>query len=124
MPVGNNACPDFVFYLAETLLVLDHQRQQARLVGNVFCGEQAMQSCFGIGKRLEQLNRALQGACVFNPALESRSAVSAADVQVDISDEAFTAQVEQLKHNIVAGDVFQVVPSRCFSLPCPSPLAA
>jgi len=124
VPVGNNACPDFVFYLAETLLVLDHQRQQARLVGNVFCGEQAMQSCFGIGKRLEQLNRALQGACVFDPALESRSAVSPADLQVDISDAAFTAQVEQLKHNIVAGDVFQVVPSRCFSLPCPSPLAA
>ncbi|MCH3819762.1 chorismate-binding protein, partial [Campylobacter jejuni] len=22
------------------------------------------------------------------------------------------------------GDIFQVVPSRCFSLPCPSPLAA
>ena len=129
VPAGNNACPDFVFYLAETLLVLDHQRQQARLVGNVFCGEQAMQSCFGIGKRLEQLNRALQGACVFDPALESRSAesrsaVSPADLQVDISDAAFTAQVEQLKHNIVAGDVFQVVPSRCFSLPCPSPLAA
>lgn len=124
VPAGNNACPDFVFYLAETLLVLDHQRQQARLVGNVFCGEQAMQSCFGIGKRLEQLNRALQGACVFDPALESRCAVSPADLQVDISDAAFTAQVEQLKHNIVAGDVFQVVPSRCFSLPCPSPLAA
>lgn len=124
VPVSNNACPDFVFYLAETLLVLDHQRQQARLAGNVFCGEQAMQSCFGIGKRLEQLNRVLQGACVFDPALESRSAVSPADLQVDISDVAFSAQVEQLKHNIVAGDVFQVVPSRCFSLPCPSPLAA
>ncbi|MDZ7868944.1 MAG: anthranilate synthase component 1 [Rheinheimera sp.] len=124
VPVGNNACPDFVFYLAETLLVLDHQRQQARLVGNVFCGEQAMQSCFGIGKRLEQLNRALQGACVFDPALENRSIVNPADLQVDISDAAFSAQVEALKHNIIAGDVFQVVPSRCFSLPCPSPLAS
>lgn len=124
VPVGNNACPDFVFYLAETLLVLDHPRQQARLVGNVFCGEQAMQSCFGIGKRLEQLHRALQGPCVFDRALEAHSTVTPADVQVDISDAAFSAQVEQLKHNIVAGDVFQVVPSRCFSLPCPSPLAA
>lgn len=33
-------------------------------------------------------------------------------------------QVEQLKQRIVAGDIFQVVPSRCFSLACPDPIAA
>lgn len=122
VPVGPNHCPDYVFYLAETLLVLDHQQQSARLVGNVFCGEQAMANCFAIGKRLEQLSKFLQTPCVF--AAPPVPAVHAKDLTVDISDSDFVAQVEALKHNIVAGDVFQVVPSRCFSLPCPSELAA
>ncbi|MCW8833352.1 MAG: anthranilate synthase component 1, partial [Colwellia sp.] len=39
-------------------------------------------------------------------------------VSVDISDEQFCHNVEQLKENIRAGDIFQVVPSRTFSLPC------
>ncbi len=124
VPTGANACPDYLFYLAETLLVIDHQEQQARLVGNVFCGEQAMQSCFAIGKRLEELSRQLQQPRPFDTGKEPVTAVDASALSVDIEDAAFVAQVEQLKHNIVAGDVFQVVPSRCFSLPCPAPLAA
>lgn len=123
VPTADNACPDYLFYLAETLLVLDHPTQQARLIGNVFCGEHAMVSCFGIGKRLEQLSRTLASAPRFSPALVDAQH-TAATVNVDISDDDFVAQVDQLKHNIVAGDVFQVVPSRCFRLPCPCPLSA
>lgn len=40
------------------------------------------------------------------------------------SDDAFGAVVRQLQKAIRAGEIFQVVPSRRFSLPCPSPLAA
>ncbi|HAT41135.1 MAG TPA: anthranilate synthase component I [Rheinheimera sp.] len=122
VPQGANQCPDYLFYVAETLLVIDHQQQAARLVGNVFCGDNAMTSCFAIGKRLEQISAVLKTANGFvAPAV---TAVSPTELKVDISDAAFVAQVEALKHNIVAGDVFQVVPSRCFSLPCPSPLSA
>ena len=45
-------------------------------------------------------------------------------VSVDISDEAFCQTVEQLKENIRAGDIFQVVPSRTFSIPCIDSIAA
>lgn len=123
VPTRDNACPDYLFYLAETVLVLDHQQQQARLIGNVFCGEQAMLCCFAIGKRLEQLSRRLSQALIFQPA-DTGAAVTQSEVTVDISDADFVAQVEALKQNIIAGDVFQVVPSRCFSLPCSSPLSA
>jgi anthranilate synthase component I len=116
----DNQCPDYVFYLAETLLVIDHQRQQSRLIGNVFCGDNAMANCFVIGKRLEQLKQLLQ-----QPAEpQTRSGRISTDVSVDISDAEFIAQVEKLKQHIIAGDIFQVVPSRCFRLPCPAPLAA
>ncbi|MDR6984702.1 anthranilate synthase component 1 [Rheinheimera pacifica] len=120
VPTAENQCPDYVFYLAETLLVLDHQSGHSRLVGNVFCGEQAPANCFAIGKRLEQLKQLLQAPAV---AATAAAAINA-EVQVDISDADFMVQVEKLKQHIVAGDIFQVVPSRCFRLPCPAPLAA
>lgn len=121
VPVAENRCPDYVFYLAETLLVIDHQQQQSRLIGNVFCGDGAAANCFVIGKRLEQLKQRLTTR---TDVIRETGATGKTDVNVDISDETFVQQVERLKQHIVAGDVFQVVPSRCFSLPCPEPLAA
>ena len=118
---GDNQCPDYLFYLAETLLVTDHQARSSKLIGNVFCGEQAAANCFAIGKRLEQLKQLTQQQQPFERAV---SAAGAGEVQVDISDDAFKAEVTRLKQHIVCGDIFQVVPSRCFQLPCPEPLAA
>jgi anthranilate synthase component 1 len=46
------------------------------------------------------------------------------EVSVDISDEVFCQTVELLKENIRAGDIFQVVPSRTFSMPCIDSVAA
>ena len=43
---------------------------------------------------------------------------------VDQSDEEYGAVVRKMQRAIRAGEIFQVVPSRRFSLPCPSPLAA
>ncbi len=46
------------------------------------------------------------------------------DVVTNVSDEDFRQSVTDLKQYVVKGDIFQVVPSRRFTLPCPSPLAA
>lgn len=130
VPTGDNRCPDYLFYVAETLLVLDHQAQQSRLIGNIFCGEGAMANCFVVGNRLEQLSQMLTeqnttaAAQHKTQSLLQEQSQQASAVKVDINDADFIAQVEQLKENIIAGDVFQVVPSRCFSLPCANPLAA
>ncbi|RVT49230.1 anthranilate synthase component 1 [Rheinheimera sediminis] len=125
VPTAENQCPDYLFYLAETLLVVDHQAGNSRLIGNVFCGATAQQQYFVIGQRLSELQQLLQQATDTTTAATITAAPAAkADVKVDICDADFVAQVEALKQNIVAGDVFQVVPSRCFSLPCPDPQAA
>lgn len=42
----------------------------------------------------------------------------------DQSDDEYGAVVRKMQRAIRAGEIFQVVPSRRFSLPCPSPLAA
>lgn len=125
VPDGDNTCPDYVFYLAETLLSIDHQNSTTRLVGNVFSGPDAMANCFEIGKRLEQL----QTLCE-TPVDETHVPTVVLDqedllhVQVDISNQQFCQSVEDLKQQIVEGDIFQVVPSRSYSVPCSDSLLA
>jgi anthranilate synthase component 1 len=46
------------------------------------------------------------------------------EARADLSDEEYQRLVVRLKRHIVAGDVFQIVASRSFELPCPDPLAA
>jgi len=132
---GLNTCPDYLFYLAETMAIIDHQKQQTELIGNVFSGENAYANCFSIGKRLEQLNQQLDDVIEERQAsteianygfskLGSRSVLNNSDISVNVADDIFQQQVIDLKQNIVKGDVFQVVPSRCFSLPCSDSLDA
>lgn len=128
VPDGENTCPDYCFYLAETLILIDHSNRTTRLIGNVFSGPQAVQQCFEVGVRLESLQQACEQ---FNKATQASAStqlnnnqLSTIEIDVDIDDQTFRQQVSQLKQNIVDGDIFQVVPSRTFSLPCPNPLAA
>ncbi|MBH0088474.1 anthranilate synthase component 1 [Pseudoalteromonas sp. NSLLW218] len=120
VPDGENTCPDYVFYLAETLVVIDHQKQTTELIGNVFNGPDVHANCFEVGKELERLNTLCDNASEFSADMQSGEC----EVSVDIDDDTYCEQVVKLKKNIVDGDIFQVVPSRTFSLPCPDPLHA
>ncbi|QPB82946.1 anthranilate synthase component 1 [Pseudoalteromonas rubra] len=120
VPDGANSCPDYVFYLAETLLIIDHQAQTTELIGNVFNGPDVHANCFEVGRQLEVLNHQCDALESFSPSPLAGSC----EVSVDISDEAYIEQVVKLKQHIVDGDIFQVVPSRTFSLPCGDPLSA
>jgi anthranilate synthase component 1 len=115
-----NSCPDFVFYLAETMLVIDHQQQQSQLLGNIFSGEQVAQQYFAISQRLESLSQSIEQLQALSPA----TTFDKHEVKVDLDDPAYCAHVLALKEHVLAGDIFQVVPSRSFSLACPSPLHA
>jgi len=155
---GENDCPDFVFYLAETLITVDHQTRETHLIGSVFSGQDVAQQYFAIAQRLEAIHQQLHdmpakpvlvGANtaritdVESEAQSGQSLVSdsespnetkngqslssfnpSVEVSVNLSDEQFCNHVLDLKQHILAGDIFQVVPSRTFSLPCPSPLLA
>ncbi|MBT3134216.1 anthranilate synthase component 1 [Alteromonas sp. ALT199] len=147
---GENDCPDFVFYLAETLITVDHQTRETHLIGSVFSGQDVAQQYFSIAQRLEAIHQQLHDMPA-KPVLVNKNAVKVTkvesgqslvpdsdnqngqshssfdpniEVSVDLSDEQFCNHVLDLKQHILAGDIFQVVPSRTFSLPCPSPLLA
>lgn len=111
-------CPDFCFYLAETLLVLDHQRGTARLQASVF-SEQASEAQ-RLQQRLEQLQAELQQT----PQPIPHQTLENMQLSCNQSDEEYGAVVSGLQEAIRQGEIFQVVPSRRFSLPCPAPLAA
>ena len=122
---GENDCPDFVFYLAETLITVDHQTRETHLIGSVFSGEDVARQYFAVSQRLESLHQQLH-TMPATPSFinKNANAPDACDVSVDKTDAEFCHDVHALKQHILAGDIFQVVPSRTFSLPCPSPLLA
>ncbi|WP_170921772.1 chorismate-binding protein, partial [Cronobacter sakazakii] len=70
--------------------------------------------------RIEQLHAQMLHPAVPLPVqtLESMT------LSCNQSDEAYCDIVRQMQEAIRDGEIFQVVPSRRFSLPCPSPLAA
>ncbi|AHG18258.2 anthranilate synthase component I [Chania multitudinisentens RB-25] len=111
-------CPDFCFYLAETLLVLDHQCSVARLQASVFTGKSSETQ--RLQQRLEQIQAQLKQA----PQPVPQQKLENMQLSCNQTDEEYGAVVSELQQAIHQGEIFQVVPSRRFSLPCPAPLAA
>ncbi|MCR4555027.1 MAG: anthranilate synthase component 1 [Succinivibrionaceae bacterium] len=117
--VSPNDCPDFCFYLAETMIRINHITQETKIYGITFSGRnncrdyimdrvQALKARCDAFKRQEpQKPEKLQGV-----------------IESDLPDAEFCKIVEQLKENIRKGDIFQVVPSRTFAVNCPSALAS
>jgi len=113
-----NHCPDYVFYVAETLMVVDHQTETCQLQATAFTPKAEVKSA--LTQRLDII--AAQAAI---PQVQPEAKkLAKVDVSTNISDEQYCDIVRELKDYIVKGDIFQIVPSRRFSLPCPSPLAA
>ncbi|OOF56194.1 anthranilate synthase component I [Rodentibacter genomosp. 2] len=109
------SCPDYSFYLAEHLITVDHQSQQAKLKSYCFSQEEQVnvaKTALAIAQKLKNIDHIL-------------SIKSASDeIKTNFDDSEFIHVVKALKHHINIGDVFQIVPSRRFSLACPNPLAS
>ena len=134
---GENTCPDFVYYLAETLVIIDHEVKSTEIIANIFSAESPnvqAQVHQQLNARVNDIKQQLSTSITPEhipslAAVKSSSALKISPtesqkVSVDISDEDFCNTVNQLKENIRAGDIFQVVPSRTFSLPCIDSIAA
>lgn len=111
-------CPDYVFYVAETLMIFDHQTQHCSVQATAFNSTNSIQA------ELKQRLANITEHCTDVAPLPQATEVADMSVETNISDEDFCQIVRNLKEFVVKGDIFQVVPSRRFSLPCPSPLSA
>jgi len=134
---GENTCPDFVYYLAETVVVIDHEEQSTEIIANIFSStrcddektEQEQKVQNNSTERITEIKQLLSNNITpeyisFLTKTNVQSTDDSQIVSVDISDEEFCQNVEKLKENIRAGDIFQVVPSRTFTLPCLDSIAA
>jgi len=137
VPDGENTCPDFVYYLAETLVIIDHEEKSTEIIANIFSAESPTvqaQVDLQLTTRVNEIQQQLSTnitpehipslVAVKSSSVQQINHTESQKVSVDISDEKFCQTVEQLKENIRAGDIFQVVPSRTFSLPCIDSVAA
>jgi anthranilate synthase component 1 len=144
--------PDFVFLLAESLVVIEPAAGRTTVVCAAFGSDDAtlaevahndgrdrlaalVERCRAAIDRRARPARGEVASAVDTlaaarrpPALPARGpdagAQASEDVRVDMDDAAYARQVAALKEHVACGDVFQVVPSRSFSTPCPEPIEA
>ncbi|MFQ0973105.1 anthranilate synthase component 1 [Gilliamella sp. CG13] len=111
-------CQDFCFYLAETLLEINHQDHVSILKATAFTSDQIEIS--RLTHRLAELDATLSKPM---KPIQTQSLASI-DVTCNKSDDDFNTVVKKMQDAIQQGEIFQAVPSRRFTLPCPAPLSA
>ncbi|MGB1262203.1 MAG: anthranilate synthase component 1 [Cognaticolwellia sp.] len=125
---GENSCPDFVYYLAETLIVIDHEQQSSEVIVNVFTGDNFDSTQSAAQARIAEIKTHLlpniTATFQAKPANNDIKVSNNTALTCDITDDKFCTIVNDLKEHILAGDIFQVVPSRTFSLTCSNTLNA
>ncbi len=122
VPLSSNTCPDYLFYLAETLVLVDHQAKSTEIIGSVFSGENVAAQYFAVHQRLESIKSQISHLSETTDTLLPVN--QDVNVKVNKTDEQYCQDVLELKEHILDGDIFQVVPSRTFSIDCPDPLNA
>lgn len=114
--------PDFVFWLAESLVVFE-PGARPRALCTAFGAddpEADERAYFGATQRLADLvARCGRAASVVFPPKVDRAADFS---RTDLDDDAYAAVVARMKAHIAEGEVYQIVPSRTFRAPCADPL--
>lgn len=116
--------PDFEFWLAEVLVIVE-ANGKARILSSFFGSDDPDRATRAYHSAVARLD-AFYARCLSAPQpLEQGSANShQPDPVPDLSDEQYADLVMRVKENIAAGDVYQIVPSRTFSIRCADPLEA
>lgn len=130
---GANTCPDYMFFNARIILVVDHPTGSCQLVGASLDAAQlsaqmdALEAAINaLPAQAQQTASAQQAA---SPEAQATPAASAQQTAEDtitayptMSDADFCELVAKMQQHIAIGDAYQVVPSRGFVIDCPQPL--
>ena len=118
---GKNDCPDYVFYLAEEIIAFDHQTHQTNIHSNIFSGIDSEKNYFEKSRKIETISNLISEKTNeeinLNQSLQKKQDTHQS-VSCNLSEQAYQDIVVKLKNEILAGNIFQVVPSRTFSLKC------
>lgn len=138
---GANTCPDYLFFNARIILVVDHPTGSCQLVGASLDAAQlsaqmdALEAAINaLPAQAQQTASAHQQAA--SPEAQATPAPSTPAEQAEpaqtaegtisayptMSDADFCELVAKMQQHIAIGDAYQVVPSRGFVIDCPQPL--
>ena len=141
---GANTCPDYLFFNARIILVVDHPTGSCPLVGASLDAAQLSAQMDALEAAINELPAQAPSAPAEQaaPAQQTTLAASAhqqaatpeaqaapAQTAEDtitayptMSDADFCELVAKMQQHIAIGDAYQVVPSRGFVIDCPQPL--
>lgn len=121
---AENNCPDYQFYLAESLLVVDHQERTTELLATLLSGPDSANYYATLTQQLGEIVAHCQLPMATADIARKPQQVVDQSVVATPSRDIYATWVKELQENIADGDIFQVVPSRQFALACPDSLAA
>lgn len=114
-------CPDALFLLTGTVVIVDNLKAQARVVASVVVplnpDDAALARAWDEGQREIDATIARMRAGPALPPLELNAAAPAAVGVSNTSRERFLQGVARIKEHILAGDVFQCLLARRISVP-------
>mgnify|MGYP002751586138 CR=1 FL=1 len=145
---GANTCPDYLFFNARIILVVDHPSGSCQLVGASLDAAQLSAQMDALEAAINELpaqapsapaeqtapaQQTTQAASAHQqtatPEAQATPAASAQQAAEDtitayptMSDADFCELVAKMQQHIAIGDAYQVVPSRGFVIDCPQPL--
>lgn len=145
---GANTCPDYLFFNARIILVVDHPTGSCQLVGASLDAAQLSAQMDALEAAINELPAQAPSAPVeqaapaqqttlaasahqqaASPEAQATPAASAQQAAEDtitayptMSDADFCELVAKMQQHIAIGDAYQVVPSRGFVIDCPQPL--
>jgi anthranilate synthase component I len=115
---STNTCPDYCFYLLDTIINIDHKSKTSCIMAVAF--EDSLVPT--LEEQVKLLKKKLDA--YKEPKRPEELSIADEHITTNISDKQFCNIVNTLKDNILRGDIFQVVPSRTFAIPCPSTINA
>jgi len=140
---GANTCPDYLFFNARIILVVDHPTGSCQLVGASLDAAQLSAQMDALEAAINELPAQAPSAPAEQAAPAQQTTLTASAQQAatpeaqaepaqtaedtitaypTMSDADFCELVAKMQQHIAIGDAYQVVPSRGFVIDCPQPL--
>lgn len=137
---GANTCPDYLFFNARIILVVDHPSGSGQLVGASLDAAQLSAQMDALEAAINELPAQAPSAPAEQAAPAQQTTLAASAQQTTLapsaqqatedtitayptmSDTDFCELVAKMQQHIAIGDAYQVVPSRGFVIDCPQPL--
>ena len=128
---GANTCPDYLFFNARIILVVDHPTGSCQLVGASLDAAQLSAQMDALEAAINELPAQAPSAqqaatpeaqATPAPSAPAQAAEDTITAYPTMSDADFCELVAKMQQHIAIGDAYQVVPSRGFVIDCPQPL--